>query len=316
MIRSLQSLVQHNLAAKIVAFLVAMVLWGYVMNDQNPSIEGTFAVPLTVINAPEGYKVSQATGAVKLKVRGPRSLFVNASEADFDAYLDLENASEGRKAYKVHTMIPQGFELVETQPDTVEVTLDKIESRKFKAELIVTGATAQGTTVAKVTQGMETVMVEGPKSMLDEVSRVIGYVGLSGNGTDFSLQVQLTPINADGREVAGVTVKPSSIQANVQLARGLAKKVVNIKPMVMDNLPSGYVLGGVKVDPVKIEIAGAEDALAKIASVETEPVSLYDVTSSTSKKAMLKLPEGVTVTNKEVTVYVEVKKRDEAGSAE
>ena len=98
MIGRLQNLVRRNLAAKILCFLVALVLWGYVMNDQNPSIEGTFSVPLTIMNAPEGYKVSQETGAVKLKVRGPRSMFVNASEADFSAYVDLENASNGRKA--------------------------------------------------------------------------------------------------------------------------------------------------------------------------------------------------------------------------
>lgn len=311
MIGRLQNLVRRNLAAKILCFLVALVLWGYVMNDQNPSIEGTFSVPLTIMNAPEGYKVSQETGAVKLKVRGPRSMFVNATEDDFDAYVDLDNASDGRKAYRVHTNMPQGFELVEVQPETVEVTLDKIESRQFKAELIVTGATAPGTTVARVTQTASVVSVEGPKSLLDEVSRVIGYVGLSGNGTDFTLQVPLTPINADGREVSGVTVRPSSVQADVQLARGLTKKVVNIKAVTVGEMHRGLVLSGVKVDPVKIEIAGPEETLAQITSVDTEPVNLADLGKSTSRKVQLKLPEGVTVTNKEVTVYLEIRKADE-----
>ena len=45
MIGALQNLVRRNLAAKILYFLVAMVLWGYVMNEQNPSIEGNFTVP-------------------------------------------------------------------------------------------------------------------------------------------------------------------------------------------------------------------------------------------------------------------------------
>ena len=311
MIGALQNLVRRNLAAKILCFLVALVLWGYVMNEQNPSIEGSFTVPLTVMNAPEGYKVSQATGAVKLKVRGPRSMFVNAAEEDFSAYVDLDNASDGRKAYKVHTNMPQGFELVEVQPETVEVTLDRIETRQFQAELIVTGATAPGTTVAKVTQSTTTVNVEGPKSLLDEVNRVIGYVGLSGNGTDFSLQVPLTPINADGREVGGVTMRPSSVQADVQLARGLTKKVVNIKAVTAGEMHKGLVLSGVKVDPVKIEIAGNEETLAQITSVDTEPVNLSDIGKSTTRKTKLVLPEGVTVTNREVTVYLDIKSAEE-----
>ena len=311
MIGRLQNLVRRNLAAKILCFLVALVLWGYVMNEQNPSIEGTFTVPLTITNAPEGYRVSQEIGAVKLKVRASRSMFVNATEADFDAYVDLDNASDGRKAYRVHTNMPQGFELLEVQPEAVEVTLDKIESRQFRAELIVTGATAPGTTVAKVSQTAAVVEAEGPKSLLDEVNRVIGYVGLSGNGTDFSLQVPLTAINVDGREVSGIIVRPSSVQADVQLARGLTKKVVKIKALTKGSLPKGLVMSGVKVDPVKIEIAGSDEVLSQITAVETEEIDLGTADKSTSRKVQLKLPEGVTVTNKEVTVYLDIKKSDE-----
>ena len=155
------------------------------------------------------------------------------------------------------------------------------------------------------------VEVEGPKSLLDEVNRVIGYVGLSGNGTDFSLQVPLTAINVDGREVSGIIVRPSSVQADVQLARGLTKKVVKIKALTKGSLPKGLVMSGVKVDPVKIEIAGSDEVLSQITAVETEEIDLGTADKSTSRKVQLKLPEGVTVTNKEVTVYLDIKKSDE-----
>ena len=140
---------------------------------------------------------------------------------------------------------------------------------------------------------------------------MIGYVGLSGNGTDFSLQVPLTPINADGREVGGVTMRPSSVQADVQLARGLTKKVVSIKAVTAGAMHKGLVLSGVKVDPVKIEIAGNEETLAQITSVDTEPVNLSDIGKSTTRKTKLVLPEGVTVTNREVTVYLDIKSAEE-----
>ena len=69
-------------------------------------------------------------------------------------------------------------------------------------------------------------------------------------------------------------------------------------------------MSGVKVDPVKIEIAGTDEDLSKITSVETEEIDLSTADKSTSRKVMLKLPEGVTVTNKEVTVYLEIKKSE------
>ena len=44
--------------------------------------------------------------------------------------------------------------------------------------------------------------------------------------------------------------------------------------------------------------------------METEEIDLSTADKSTSRKVMLKLPEGVTVTNKEVTVYLEIKKSE------
>ncbi len=199
MIARLRRLVQHNLPAKILALVVALILWGYVMNDQNPAIESTYTVQLDVINAPEGYKIMKDASSVKLKVRGPRSLFVSASDSDFKAYVDLSNLDSGKHEVKVQTVLPQGFELVEAKPDTVTFTLDRIIQKTIRAEFIVTGSTAPGTTVARVSPSVETVTIEGAESDIRDVTRVIGYVGLAGNNEDFSLKVPLTAINSDGR---------------------------------------------------------------------------------------------------------------------
>ena len=60
----------------------------------------------------------------------------------------------------MQTVLPQGFELVEAKPDTVTFTLDRIVQKKIKAEFIVTGSTAPGTTVAHVEPSVETVTIE------------------------------------------------------------------------------------------------------------------------------------------------------------
>ena len=150
MISRMRNIVQHNLPAKILALVIAVILWGYVMNDQNPSIESTYTVQLDVVNAPEGYKITKDAASVKLRVRGPRLLFVSASESDFKAYVDLSKVEEGKHAVKVQTVLPQGFELVEAKPDMVTFTLDRIVQKTMKAEFIVTGSTAPGTTLSLI----------------------------------------------------------------------------------------------------------------------------------------------------------------------
>ena len=309
MMNRINSIFRRNLPAKILALFVAIILWVVVMNDQNPSIEGSFTVPVAVVNAPEGYKITKSDEDVKIKVRGPRSLFVTATADDFRAYVDLDGAQDGKQDCKVQTALPQGFELVEVAPETVSFDLDKIIQKQMRAEVIVTGASAPGTTVAKVTQASSLVTIEGPESAVGTVVRVVGYVGLSGNSADFELQVPLTAINADGREVQGVKVVPSATEVSVSLARGLTKKIVTIHPVLQENLPKDYELGDVRTDPIKIEVAGDSKTIENLSSIDTEPIDLSKLTATKKMTVKLALPDGITVTSREVNVSIEVKKK-------
>lgn len=312
MISTFRHMIQHNLVAKIVAVVSAIVLWGYVMNDQNPAIESSFTVQVQLRNAPEGYKITQGTPTVKVKVRAARSLFVNSSAEDFKAYVDLKDAENGKHSYKVHVETPQGFEVVEENPGSIDVTLDRIIERRVRATINVNGVPAPGVTVAKVNQASSKVVIEGPESAVNEVDRVIGYIGLNGNNdSDFALQVPLTPINVDGREVQGVTVNPTSMYVTVQMARGLRTKIVTVKPALTGSLNGELELVSAKVDPVKIEIAGDEAKTGAVSSLSTEPISLADVTKNMDKTVKLILPDGVTVTNPDVVVHLVVKAKED-----
>ena len=298
MIARFRNLVQHNLAAKIVAVLVAVILWGYVMNDQNPSIEGSFNAQVKLINVPDGYKVTQSTETIKITVKGPRSLFAANGDKNFQAHVDMQEAKSGKGSYKVKVEMPQGFELVEVQPDTVDVELDPIVRRKVRADISVNGSPASGVTVAKVSQASAEVIIEGPSKAVSEVERVIGYVGLTNkNDVDFALQVPLTAINNDGREVQGITIQPATMYVAVQMARGLTKKIVSIRPVTDNDLPQNLELVSMKPNPLQIEIAGAENIISNLTTVATEKISLADVVGNTDKTVKLALPPGVTVTN-------------------
>jgi len=300
------SLLQRNLLAKVIALLVATVLWFFIMNDQNPSIEGSFTVPLNIVNAPEGYKITHNVDEIKIKVRGPRSLFVAVTESEFKAYVDLNGIVEGKQSVKVQTVLPAGFELVETLPETLTFNIDKIVQRQVKAEVVVTGLSAPGTTVAKVTPALSNVMIEGPSAAVSQVTRVVGYVSLAGNNADFDVAIPLTAVNADGKEVEEVKVVPQTEQVSVALARGLSKKIVSIKPIVGSDLAANYVLNSIKVDPSKIEIAGEAKLIESLNEIDTEKILLKGFTKATKKDVKLELPPGITVTNGIVSVIIDI----------
>ena len=316
MMTRLRALVQRNLPAKIIALVVAVVLWLFVMNEQNPQIEGSFTVAVELRNVPEGYKITQSEKSVKLKVRGARSFFVSAEPEGFKAYADLEGLDSGEHEVKVKAVLPQGFELVDAQPETVSVTLDKIVRRSVRIDLIVTGSASAGYTVDKISQSANTTVIEGPESRVAEVDRVIGYVGLSGNREDFALQVPLTPINSDGKAVDDVDLLARTVEVSVQLARGLTRKIVSVRPVLDDVLPEGFTLGEVQVEPAKIEIAGEAALINKMTSIDTEKIVISDMKESGKKTVHLAIPNGVAISNREVTVTVELKPKAQAKGAD
>ena len=306
MMTRLRGVVQHNLPVKIAALIVAVVLWLYVMNDQNPAIDGGFPVPVTIENAPEGYQLSSDTDKVTIRVRGPRSLFVSADSSDFHARVNLADFAEGERAYTVEASVPYGFELVSISPDKMTINLDRMIEKTLKASLTIGGAPASGYTVDKVIQADEAVKVQGPRSLVDQVVHVVGHINLSGQSSDDIAQVSFIALNTDGREVVGVTLVPSSTEVTVKLARGLTRKVVEVQPHPLSDLAPNLKLEGVTVTPARIEIAGAEDVISKISMIGTEAFSLADVRATEKREVRLQLPEGVTVTNPNVTVEIKV----------
>ena len=306
MMTRLRGVVQHNLPVKIAALIVAVVLWLYVMNDQNPAIDGGFPVPVTIENAPEGYQLSSDTDKVTIRVRGPRSLFVSADASDFHARVNLADFAEGERAYTVEASVPYGFELVSISPDKMTINLDRMIEKTLKASLTIGGAPASGYTVDKVIQADEAVKVQGPRSLVDQVVHVVGHINLSGQSSDDIAQVSFIALNTDGREVVGVTLVPSSTEVTVKLARGLTRKVVEVQPHPLSDLAPNLKLEGVTVTPARIEIAGAEDVISKISMIGTEAFSLADVRATEKREVRLQLPEGVTVTNPNVTVEIKV----------
>ncbi len=73
MIARIGGIMRHNILEKFIAVFAAIVLWIVVMEDQNPVIEGSYTVPLSFVNVPEGYKALHGNQQIKIRLRGPRS---------------------------------------------------------------------------------------------------------------------------------------------------------------------------------------------------------------------------------------------------
>ena len=306
---NLQNLFRKNLPVKILALIASIIMWGYVMNEENPSVNGRYTVPVEIINAPEGYDVNMGVREVTLKVRAPRSLMAAAHESDFKAVIDLSGDTEGEYDEKIRTVIPKGFELLGMSDDTVHVTMEALIAHGVPVDIVVNGKAAHGMELGEITPSQQYVNVYGPRHLVDSIVKASGKIKLADNNSDFTMRVKLTAVTADGENINNLAVLPGELDVTVQLVPGEGKKIVPVKPAVSGILPEGYVLGEVTVQPNQVELAGANKTLADIKNVDTVPVSLHGVTSTLDKDVELSLPEGIASTVKKVTLHIVIKSK-------
>lgn len=306
---NLQNLFRKNLPVKILALIASIIMWGYVMNEENPSVNGRYTVPVEIVNAPEGYDVNMGVREVTLKVRAPRSLMAAAHESDFKAVIDLSGDTEGEYDEKIRTVIPQGFELLGMSDDTVHVTMEALIAHGVPVDIVVNGKAAQGMELGEIKPAQQYVNVYGPRHLVDSIVKASGKIKLADNNSDFTMRVKLTAVTADGENINNLAVLPGELDVTVQLVPGEGKKIVPVKPAVTGILPEGYVLGEVTVQPNQVELAGANKTLADIKNVETIPLSLHGVTATLDKDVELSLPEGIASTVKKVTLHIVIKSK-------
>ena len=294
----------HNFLKKIIALIAAFFMWVFVMDDQDPAINGSYTVPLTMSNVPYEFFTICDVKTVQLDARAARSKFVKYDANAFRVYANLEGLSEGDHQVSLQVVMPQGFELIETRPSTVNVKLDPLTERQMPVELEIKGNVASDAAIRYVQKSMDFVTIVGPKSFVEQAAKVYGTVNLSDNKSSFETQIPMNVIDEHNNVIKRVRVVPSVITVSFEIENGLKKRIVPIVPEL--SVADGWELSKISVEPAQMEISGAESVIDPILTLKTVPFTVQ--TGQRMFKSTLKLivPEGVNVPENEVTVSAEV----------
>ncbi|MBE6106425.1 YbbR-like domain-containing protein [Anaerovibrio lipolyticus] len=306
----IQSIFRHNLPAKILALLGAVILWFFVMNDQNPPVNSTFTVPVYTINGPDGYTVKLKPRDVTVKIKAPRASFTAAKPEDFKAYVDLEEAVEGTNKLRVRTVVPQGFEVVDISDETIEVTMEALIEKQLSVNVQITGNTGAHSALEKIVPEKENIKVTGPRSNVARVSHVVGYLNLANNTADFTMKVKLNPVDMDGNIVDGVTLSFKEMDVTAKILSGVDKKIVSIKPVYSGVPEQNYMVAMTSAQPDRVEITGKTEVLEKLSEILTDTIVVDGANADIVKDVNLVLPDGIISPSQKVKVKIQIKKRN------
>ena len=303
----LSKIPQNNNVIKVISVIVACFLWLYVMNEQNPSINYTYTVPLEKRNLSNNFVALDAPSTVRVKIKGPRNSFADISVRDIKAYVDLSDAEKGTLAKSVLASVPGNVQIVEVLPETVSVSIDSFASKSVPVTIRMSGTMPEFMEVSKTKLDQTHVLVYGPASYVSNVAKIDGIfnVDVSMRG-EVATDLQLVAVDKAAHQVDRVTIEPSVVRLDASFTEKTIKKVVPVKLNTVGVLSSGVSLVSITVTPQTVEVSGKASLINTINEITLTEINIEGLQRDSIRKVPLRLPEGVMASPALVDVNIKV----------
>lgn len=231
---------KNNSKIKIISLLSAIVVWMYVMAIVDPEETKLFEnIPVTITNKNELnekdliiYPEKDLT--TNIYVTGKLSNLKKITKDDIDVYGQIDNPIEGSNEIYLKVSTSQRVNYDFKNPVMI-VTLEKIINEEKNIKVDITGSGKNNIDNILLEDNIDKVSVFGPRSLVNEVKRVVGTIDINGKLNDFSQSIKLEPVDANGKVVEGVELEINSVNAHITL---LTQKTVPITLKLSDNSES------------------------------------------------------------------------------
>nr|WP_302595813.1 CdaR family protein [uncultured Cellulosilyticum sp.] len=320
---------REDLSWKILSLALAMILWLFVINTQNPTQPQTIKnVPVTI----KGLDALEAQGyvlknedeiknqAFAVTIRGPRleidKVYNNnliTATLNLNQYLgDLNQDSIQCLAnYTIDIMLDgHSITVTDKKPQFTSIVLEREASVTRNVEYqIVDGSTNGYELLGDPVLSPTTIEIKGAKSAINDIASVV--VNIDGSTFSDEKLVQRLPVTIyddEGNEITGLVTSPQNIEVRLLIGK---LKNVPLKVSVTGSAQEGYVYVGNKCEPQIVTIVGKAEIVDNINEISLEPIDISEITQTTVIPAKLELPDGVTTSNaKEVNVTIEIDKEN------
>lgn len=278
-IRKIKASFTHNVGIKVVAFIVAALIWLTVVNMTDPEKTVViYGVPVEIthedaISDMEMVYEVRSDKYVNITISGKRSVVSGLGVDDFKATASLKelskvnsipievSARQGSKARKV-TIEKQSVQ-------TLMIEVEEIKKKNFNIQVEYSGNAAAGYVPSRYTLSKNNVSITAPNSILNSIDRVVAECELEGNSADFTNKCRLLLYDSKGNIIRTKHVTMSSRQVYVTVKIDKEKEV----PIEIGDIGSpakGYEIKSTILSLDKVKLVGDDEALDRIEKISLD----------------------------------------------
>ena len=205
-----------NLPYKILAVLLAVIMWYFVIGEERAEVGLT--VPLELINIPRDLiVVNNVVHGIDIRVNGPGSLVRSLTAESLSKRLDLSNTKAGTVSFSISSEgipLPRGVKITRINPTQVMVVLQKLMTQKISVKPRIVGKPAPGYEIASVQVNNPQVEIAGPEEVVKNLESLYTKpIEIQGLKTDLK---QRTSLDFRNHQIYLVKEIPLEVHVNIK----------------------------------------------------------------------------------------------------
>ena len=308
----------NKIANVILAFIISIGLWCYVVYAVNPVQKETFRdIPVQFVNEDvlneRGLAIANDTDiTVDATVEGSRKVLAAMDSGSFTATADVSQCIAGTNSVAVDIRVNKNASLASDSTVTVQINVEQLVTESRAVKVKYTGEAGSSREVEADLTGDKAVNISGAESLVAKVAYVAADVDISKiESTDQIMTAKLEPVDRSDNTVDNITLSQDTAEIKASLYH---TKKVPLTVNITGDPPTGYRYEGIKNEDTVV-LRGSEAALSDITSVSTEYIDISRFTATTEVKLTLVLPDGVELSSKQKSPTAEIYIEGEATSS-
>lgn len=276
----------NNLGMRILAVVIAILIWIIVVNVSDPIIESTYSgIPVEIINADtitkqnKTYDILNDTDSISVTLSAKRSISDLLGRDNIKATADLANLDmeKGTVRIKLETnKYNDKIESIKAKNDILEVSIENLMRKQFAITSQVNGEPSDGYVIGDMVLDQNVVTVQGPESIVSQIDKAVVEASVAGMSTSISTTSTIRYYDADGNQLdsARLSGNISSVNLKVDV---LATKMLGFRFNTTGELDPDYAIAGdITSDIDEVLVAGKSSIVTNTSAIAI-PASAIDI---------------------------------------
>ena len=318
----MKKIIFNNIGLKILALLIAVIVWWVVMNIDDPLVKKTInGVCVELRNDDDlidkGYIYEVESGnVIAITVWAPESVAKELKSSDFIAYADLSQLSPLTDTANitvecVKSDVKNDIKEITSKIQVVKLSIDNKQTAEVPVTTAIVGNPAENYVIGDISISQNKIDITGAASVIEKIVRA--EIKYDVSNMMQSVNEMVTPVFYDENnnvvDTGAIQLSRNSLRLSVVI--NPTKWIgITINPSV--TVADDYKMVGYSLSFDQVKIAGTQESLANISAIDlpSDAIELTDVTESQDcvvnlanyLKASYKIVSGTT----ELTVHIDI----------